>query len=269
MTQQPGVFLSCNWKPVLQSKGGALPEGPHLPQVLLAPCVPTAPVSSWDPQLFVEEKLHCKGQAMPLRCSLVCKTVQGHLRPREGGTLAVCASPQTPAQIPAACASPKQRWGRSHLGLEQNELHEHAELITGPKQSVATAKRLLSYRVVKPIFLLTGFNYHVLETLYLCNHETLELQREVESCSGEETPLPRRGPDSSLAGICVVQSDWRDSLSRLRHVPDPFGSLCLQACCLLCPLLLCAARLPSCWWGAHSGPPESSLFLSVPSPAAQ
>lgn len=104
MTQQPGVFLSCNWKPVLQSKGGALPEGPHLPQVLLAPCVPTAPVSSWDPQLFVEEKLHCKGQAMPLRCSLVCKTVQGHLRPREGGDLgSMCFPPDSSADSSSVC----------------------------------------------------------------------------------------------------------------------------------------------------------------------
>lgn len=101
--------------------------------------------------------------------------------------------PADPTQTPAACASPKQHWGSSHPGLEQNELPECAELIAGPERSAW----LLSGRVVKPIFLLTEFvqlNYHILETLYLCNDKALELQREAESCRREETPLPRRGP---------------------------------------------------------------------------
>ena len=121
---------------------------------------------------------------------------------------------------------------------------------------------LLNNRVVKAIFLLTvfiQFNYHILEALYLCNHEALELQREVESCWGEETPLPRRGPDSSLAGICMAQSDSSDSLSRLWRVPAPS-----RLPCVLCPgarFTHCCSVLPgSCpSGGERSLDPQKSL----------
>lgn len=140
-------------------------------------------------------------------------------------------------------ASPEQCWGSSHPGPEQNKLPHHTE----PERPVWR----LSDRVAKPVMLLlTGFiqlNYHILEALYLCNHEALELQRAAESCWGEETPLPRRALTHPLPG-----STWRNrtsvtprhagSGSQTRWAPralppplraQPWGSL--RPCCSVLP----------------------------------
>lgn len=118
--------------------------------------------------------------------------------------------------------------------------------------STRSSARLLSARAGTPTFFPTGFiqfNYRILATLCLCNREALQLQ----SCWGEETPLPRRGPDSSLAGICVAQSDSSDSPSRLWWDPDPRGSphSPASACC--------SAPAGSCPpGGAHSLDPRAA-----------
>lgn len=128
--------------------------------------------------------------------------------------------------------------------------------------STRSSAWLLSDRAGTLTFFPTGFiqfNSCILATLCLCNREALELQ----SCWGEETPLPRRGPDSSLAGICMAQSDSSGSPSRLWRDPDPLGSPHSPASAA-CPAPVLAApcgQAPALLVGAQPGPraaPSSS-----------
>lgn len=146
------MSYSRSWKPVPQCKVGVLCQ---------RGCIcPRSCQLGWGTAPLQPHHLHkicsyswmrgctCKGICTPGRESLAVWTF---------------------LQTPAACASPEQHRGSSHLRLEQNKLSEQ---MAGSEHSAW----LLSNGAVNQIFLLTGFiqfSYCILETLYLCNHKAL------------------------------------------------------------------------------------------------